>query len=400
MGAFDQANTATAEVVAESSPPPLAPGSVIGLIGGGAVSRALADAAVKLGFEVRSFDPRAEGLDRTFGPDSAWSGDQLSQLHHWADGSDVLCNLDDQLDGRLVESLGRQVPVRPGLRMLRIARKRSRQVRLFQRIGLDAPTGRTVRSVNELQMAMIDLSQPAILRANRPRGNHEAVIGLEDVEDTVAAWRALRSQEGLVQCRIDPTDQLIVLAARSHDGQIALYGPISQTDRPGRAGSPDMFIWPAPVDQSIAMQALQAANRLAHRMEWVGLISINLMVDPAGRIWADQVIPRPTLAGCLTWQSHATDQFTQHVRAVTGQPLGSNESHHAAAMALLYAEHMSAGPIDDALSADAPDVHLYRFQAEPTACDEPMGCLVAGAELAEQATARVIAVRDSLAEGR
>jgi 5-(carboxyamino)imidazole ribonucleotide synthase len=384
-----------ATTLVDPTTPALAPGGVIGLIGGGLINQPLAEAAGRLGFQVRTFDPRIEGLDRKAGPDSAWSGDHLGQLRDWASESDLLCNLDDRLDGRLVESLGRQVPMRPGLRVQRIARKRSRQVRLFERLGLSVPPGRVVGSVNELQMAMMALAQPAVLRANRPRGSDQAVIHLEDAEDAVCAWRALGAPEGWVQSRIEPAHQLIVLAGRSTDGQIALSGPIGRLDQAGRPGLADGFVWPAPIDQSIAMAALQLANRLAGRLELVGLISISLTVDRSGRIWADQIIPRPTVAGWLTSRSHATDQFAQHIRAIAGQPLGPNESHHAAAMVLLRAENMAGGPIHDTPLAGAPDVHFYRFAGDPADPDQPIGCLVATANTAEQALDRATGARTS-----
>ena len=104
---------------------PLAPGSTIGILGGGQLGRMLAMAAARLGYRTVIFDPdpnapAAQVANAHFG--NAWDdGDALAAF---AEACDVVTYEFENVPVETVERLERSEPVRPGAKALRTAQDR------------------------------------------------------------------------------------------------------------------------------------------------------------------------------------------------------------------------------------------------------------------------------------
>ena len=95
---------------------------------------------------------------------------------------------------------------------------------------------------------------------------------------------------------------------------------------------------------------------------------MELFLTHEDRLLVNEVAPRTHNSGHYTIEACYTDQFEQHLRAVTGLPLGSTEQMRPAVMLNLLGEPGYAGApiiegLETALAIPGVCVHLYGKKA-------------------------------------
>jgi 5-(carboxyamino)imidazole ribonucleotide synthase len=109
---------------------------------------------------------------------------------------------------------------------------------------------------------------------------------------------------------------------------------------------------------------VQIARTLLERLDYVGVLGVELFLEKGGRLLVNELAPRVHNSGHWTMDGAATSQFEQHVRAICGLPLGSPDALARAEMTNLLGDEVDgwAGLLAE------PDarLHLYgKAEARP-----------------------------------
>jgi 5-(carboxyamino)imidazole ribonucleotide synthase len=116
---------------------------------------------------------------------------------------------------------------------------------------------------------------------------------------------------------------------------------------------------PAGVDAGLEAEARRCADLVLRRLEHVGVLAIELFETDDGLL-ANEVAPRVHNSGHWTIEGAETSQFENHVRAVTGMPLGPTDPIGHSAMVNLI------GSVPDAREVAAiPCAHLHLYGKAP-----------------------------------
>jgi 5-(carboxyamino)imidazole ribonucleotide synthase len=111
------------------------------------------------------------------------------------------------------------------------------------------------------------------------------------------------------------------------------------------------------------MEAHGLAARLLEKLDYVGVMGVELFVTPTGLV-VNEVAPRVHNSGHWTQNGCAIDQFEQHIRAVAGWPLGDGSRHADVVMTNLIGDDVDRVPELAQDSANA--IHLYgKAEARP-----------------------------------
>jgi 5-(carboxyamino)imidazole ribonucleotide synthase len=114
--------------------------------------------------------------------------------------------------------------------------------------------------------------------------------------------------------------ELSALVTRSPSGQAVAY-PVSESVQ--RNGVCVETITPAPgLSDEQAVNAQQLALRIAHELEVVGMLAVELMQREDGSVVVNELAMRPHNTGHWTIDGSYTSQFDNHLRAVLDLPLG------------------------------------------------------------------------------
>ena len=121
---------------------------------------------------------------------------------------------------------------------------------------------------------------------------------------------------------------------------------------------------PAATTAETANVAKDAARRILDALDYVGVIGIEFFVMDNGDLIANEMAPRVHNSGHWTEAACAVSQFEQHIRAITGLPLGNPRRHSDCIMENLIGRDIERIP---ALCTEANTVvhHYGKAEARP-----------------------------------
>jgi 5-(carboxyamino)imidazole ribonucleotide synthase len=154
--------------------------------------------------------------------------------------------------------------------------------------------------------------------------------------------------------------ELSVLVARGADGDRRLY-PVVQNLH--ERGILKVTRAPAQVDPGVAERAAGLAGAVVEALDGVGVFCVELFLMPDGRLFVNEVAPRPHNSGHYTLDACTISQFEQQVRAVCGLPLGEVRLLSPAVMVNLIGDDFRRVMAGDGLSlvlgTTGSKLHLY-----------------------------------------
>jgi len=247
------------------------------------------------------------------GPDDPLALDELAR------DVDVVTFDHELVDLDLVKSLSRRgVAVRPAATALRYAVDKSFQRRRFAEDGLPVPRFVVTDSAGDpaLWGFLNSLSSPPVVKVARGGYDGRGVYFPESMDDVRALVRSLKS-EVVVEERLELRGEVAQLVVRAVDGETVHYPLVSTVQADGMCVEV-RFPSDAP---ELADEAAMLGERIAELIGAVGVLAIELFVTDRGLV-INEVALRPHNTGHWTIEGAATDQFSNHLLAVSGQSLG------------------------------------------------------------------------------
>lgn len=330
---------------------PLAPGSRIGILGGGQLGRMLAMAAARLGMHTHVFEPAdapcaAQVADR-------WTQagyDDADALAGFARSVDVVTYEFENVPLGAIDAVAPFAPVRPGRRALEVAQDRVAEKDFLTGIGLGTAPYAAVDDAEALSAALERLGSPAILKTRRLGYDGKGQVRIGAPGEGDAAWTAVGGVPSVLEGFVAFEREVSVIAARGMDGTVAAFDP---GENEHRGGILHRTTVPARLPVGRVQDAVLLAGRILNALDYVGVLGVELFVAPEGLL-VNEIAPRVHNSGHWTEAACLVDQFEQHVRAVCGWPLGDGARHSDAVMENLLGDDVRRAPaILDAR------VHLY-----------------------------------------
>jgi 5-(carboxyamino)imidazole ribonucleotide synthase len=189
--------------------------------------------------------------------------------------------------------------------------------------------------------------------------------------------------------------ELAVMVARGQDGATASYPVVEMCMRPDE-NVLDLLIAPARIDAATAAAARQLAVHTVEALMGVGIFGVEMFLTESGELLVNEVAPRTHNSGHYTIEACTTDQFEQHLRAITGLPLGATDLLCPAAMLNLLGEPGCKGrPVIRGLRAALaiPGVSVHLYGKAETRAHRKMGHVTVLDADVEQARAKAEQVR-------
>ncbi len=351
---------------------PLAPGAMIGILGGGQLGRMTAQAAARLGYDCHIFCPDDDSpAARVAAVATVASYDDADALRDFADAVDAITLEFENIPAAAAGLLADLKPLRPGWRVLETAQDRALEKRFAEAAGLGTAPWAPVDGPESLTDALEEIGRPAILKSRRLGYDGKGQVRIGPDTDPAAAWAEMTGGSapgvgGVLEGMVDFTCEVSVIVARGADGTTACFDVVENRHRDGIL---DITVAPARVAPEIADAARAAAEALARAFDLVGLLAVEMFVTGDGAVLINEMAPRPHNSGHWTLDGCMVDQFEQLVRAVTGLPLGDPARHCDAVMKNLIGDEADGWP---ALTA-TPGVALHLYGKRETRAGRKMG---------------------------
>ncbi len=343
--------------------------ATIGIVGGGQLGKMLVLAAKKMGFFVIVTDPTPNSpagqvADRQIigGYKDAKATRQLAKL------VDVITIEAEFVNDDVLQKIANSgLPVHPSPKTIAIIKDKLRQKEFLKSHKIPTaelmkvgPCTRSDLCKKEIEKIAKKFGYPMYLKARHDAYDGKGNALLNSEKDIDKGLEKLKGRDLYVEKFIPFTKELAVMVARSINGDIRTY-PVVETRHVDSVC--DTVIAPAKVSKKAGDNATKLAKKTIKQLGGAGVFGIEMFLIKGDKVLINEIAPRVHNSGHYTIEACVTNQFEQHIRAITDLPLGSTEMLVKSAVMknILGSVQGSGFPkgLDKALKIPGVSYHLY-----------------------------------------
>ncbi len=289
----------------------------IGIIGDGQLGRMLTTPALNLGFNVVVIGTGGENS-----PASQVGAFQLSESGLYdGDAINGLLNISDVVTwevehigfGTLIAALDQGYNIQPSPHTLKWIKDK-----LTQKQKLEAANIPVAPYSGELDESNFTGGGPFMVKAREGGFDGRGNLLVPSLDDP-RILKQFGDSPVYVEQIVDFKKELSVVAARDMAGRTALYPTVETIHEDSICHT---VISPAQIDPELHQQSEEIAHKTMKLIEGAGVFAIEMFVDGNDQVLVNEIAPRVHNSGHHTIESNTTSQFEQHIRAITGMPLG------------------------------------------------------------------------------
>lgn len=330
----------------------------VGILGGGQLGQMLAKAGKKLGHSFTFLDASHTACASSEGRLIVGSMHDPTALQVLLEASDVITYESENISLKSVEILEDQIRVLPHKLALKICQDRLLEKELCRKLSIPTANFSPINSFDDLSSHTQSIGFPSILKSRTMGYDGKGQVAFYEESDLSKA-EPLCKQPCIVEKRISFTRELSIIASRDMHGNIAWY-PL--TENVHKEGILRISRAPADVSTSLTDAARSIAKKMLEHFDYVGTMTIELFEALDGTLLVNELAPRVHNSGHWTIEGSQTSQFENHIRCITGQPVGSTENIGYSAMINVIG---SAPPLDALREMDGVHVHMYGKEEVP-----------------------------------
>ncbi|EJE4197913.1 TPA: phosphoribosylglycinamide formyltransferase 2 [Vibrio cholerae] len=367
------------------------------LLGSGELGKEVAIECQRLGLEVIACDryadaPAMQVAHRSHVFDML-DADALQQVIDLEKPHFVVPEIEAIATSKLVELEAQGLNVVPTANATRLTMNREGIRRLAaEELGLPTSAYQFADSYESFAAAVENIGLPCVCKpVMSSSGKGQSVI--RTPEQIEAAWQYAhqggRSGAGrvIVEGFVDFDYEITLLTVRAVDG-VHFCAPIGHRQEDGDYRES----WQPQLMSENAIKAAEyVAEQVVNALGGYGLFGVELFVK-GDKVIFNEVSPRPHDTGMVTLISQELSEFTLHVRAFTGLPIGQIVQYGPSASAAILGQGQSQNiqfsGLDDALSIPHTQVRL--FGKPDIAGRRRLGVALSRGKTTQEATDRAI----------
>lgn len=372
----------------------------IGIIGGGQLGKMMIQEAKKMGFYVMVLDPTENCPAHTLVDEHVVAKfDDKKAIRFLAEKTDVVTYEFEHIDAEILQTLEQEgKKIYPTAKSLKVIQNKYTQKKLILEHGLPTPAFCVVSSERDIANAAEKFGYPIMLKTCTGGYDGKGNFLLRSKEEIPKAYAELgKGKLNLMAEKFFPfTVEISVLACRGIKGEIKVY-PVAENIHKDSILSETRV--PANISKQVIPKAMELAKKVMEVFQGVGMFCVEMFVDKEENIAVNEVAPRPHNSGHYTIEACATSQFEQHIRAITGLPLGSSELLKPVVMRNLLGEPGNVGKTnisgaDTALTIEGVYLHIYgKEECRP---NRKMGHITTIADSMSQALRKAEMAKDAI----
>ena len=296
----------------------------IGIVGGCQLGKMLALSAKQMGFYVAITDPTPQspaGQVSDFQIVAGYKDEKaIRQLAKLVDV--ITFEIESASDKVLLELMKKGKTVHPSPKTLKIIRDKFIQKQFLKKHSIPTAQFKKVSNYNDIVKAAKIFNYPLLLKARTDAfdGRGNAVVRSE--KDIKKSLEKLNNKDLYVEKYVPFIKELAIMVARSPKGDIQTY-PVVETVQYDNIC--DIVIAPARVSKNIQLNVKKLAKKTMKSLKGAGVFGIEMFLTKDGKVLINEIAPRVHNSGHYTIEACLTSQFEQHIRAITGLPLGKTD---------------------------------------------------------------------------
>ncbi|WP_424034670.1 5-(carboxyamino)imidazole ribonucleotide synthase [Neisseria bacilliformis] len=334
---------------------PILPPAMLGILGGGQLGRMFALAAKTMGYRVTVLDPDPDAPAAAFADRHLCAPfDDAAALAELAECAAVTTEFEN-VNADAMRLLAQHTVVSPSGDCVAVAQNRILEKERIRAAGLQTAPYQAVRVADDLGDASAEFL-PGILKTATLGYDGKGQIRVNTIDEAKAAFAELGGVACVLEKTVDLRGEISVVVCRLNADNVQTYDPAENIHENGILA---YSIVPARLNADICAQARQMAVRLAHELDYVGVLAVEMfVVGDAHELVVNEIAPRPHNSGHHTIDACAASQFQQQVRLMCGLPPADTKLFGACCMANI---------LGDVWGADGSEPNWRPLQSDPRA---------------------------------
>lgn len=343
----------------------------IGILGGGQLGKMLIESAegFDVEFSVLDNDPTAPCsriLTNFHVGDPTCYNDVITFGHR----CDIVTIEVENVNVKALKKLeSRGVKVFPQPHIIEMIQNKSHQKDFF--VENDIPTAEFVKINSKEDIKNYNHLLPGVNKIAVGGYDGKGVQIINSIADIDKAF----DSSGILENKINIDKEIAIIVSRNNSGEIKLF-PIVEMVLNNDANLVEYLVSPAEVSEVLSNQARQVAEQIVKKLDFVGILAIEMFIDKKGKLLVNEIAPRPHNSGHHTIEGNYTSQYKQLINCLLNLPLGNTEDKAYSLMINLLGENGFEGKMKlDGYHEfmDRPNVHLHLYGKGITKPKRKMG---------------------------
>ncbi len=361
---------------------------VLGILGAGQLAQMTCLAGQKLGFEMHVL-ANHDSEPAALVADKVWLGDLRDEgiVKEFAKAVSAFAYDTEHLPISAVRSGAELSQACPHPDLLYATQNRIRERELLQSLRVPMPKVAFIRSAQDVALAS-GFGFPSVLKTAEQGYDGKGQLKVERAQDLLSSWEQLGQVPCVLEEWISFIKEMSVIIARGRHGDVRVY-PVIDNDHVNHILHTSSV--PSMLPLQVQEEATQIAQHIAEDVQLVGLLAVEMFYTSEGRVWVNELAPRPHNSGHHTQLSTVTSQFEQLVLAMAGERLGAVDARPAVMRNLLGDLFIGQGASQDYLRhgfiypPDA-DVNVFFYGKNEARAGRKMGHIIAVGDSLQEAT--------------
>ncbi|KKR76360.1 MAG: Phosphoribosylaminoimidazole carboxylase ATPase subunit [Candidatus Levybacteria bacterium GW2011_GWA2_40_8] len=336
--------------------------ATIGIVGGGQLGKMLVLAAKKMGFMVIVTDPTPQSPAGQVA-DRELTGDYKDEkvTRKLAKLSDVITIDAEFVNDKVLSSIEKSgKPVHPSSKTISIIKDKLKQKTFLRKNRIPTADFIQVKTKKDVEKAIKKFGLPVVLKARFDAYDGKGNFVINRESDIDSGLEKLEGRKLYVEKFVPFVKELAIMVARTPKGNIASY-PVVETIHVDNVC--DTVISPAKISSKASKNSTLLAKKTMRKLKGAGVFGLEMFLTKGDKVLINEIAPRVHNSGHYTIEAAVTSQFEQHIRAITGLPLGSTaQIPKVAVMKNILGTAQGSGfpkGLENALKIPEVSYHLY-----------------------------------------
>jgi len=335
----------------------------LGILGGGHLGKMLTVAASRLDISTYVIDPTI-GCPATNTCTQVTNGDfnDYDTVYQFGQDKDLITIDIERVNISALRSLEKEGKlVLPTTHSLSIIQDKGLQKQFYKDNRITTSRFELFETTRDIKEAIEkgSVSFPFVQKLRTGGYDGKGVAVIKRVEDL----DLLLEGESVVEEMVDIQKEIAVIVARSTNGETKCYPAVEMEFNPV-ANLVEFLFSPAAISETHEKEAEALAINIVEQLDFIGLLAVELFLDKKGKLYVNEVAPRPHNSGHQTIEGNLTSQYEQHLRAIMGYPLGSTIITLPSVMINILGDEGFDGNviydgIEDCMSVEGVNFHIY-----------------------------------------
>ncbi|WP_246085412.1 5-(carboxyamino)imidazole ribonucleotide synthase [Solitalea koreensis] len=331
----------------------------LGILGGGQLGKMLLQPAMNYSVDVHILDPDPTSPCSYFCKNfHLGSFNDFNTVYNFGRNLDLITIEIENVNVEALKKLESEgVTVFPQPHIIELIQDKGLQKDFY--IQNNIPTSPYQKIVNREELVHYADKFPAMQKLRKAGYDGRGVCKINSLKDLDKAF----NEPSILEELVDFDKEIAVLVARNASGQIKTFDAVEMEFNPDM-NLVDFLFSPANISDELTEIAKQLAMNVVEKLNFVGLLAVEMFVTKDGKILVNELAPRPHNSGHHTIEACVTSQYEQHLRAILNLPLGCTDQRQPAVMVNLLGEENFIGEaryvgVNEISSLGGVYLHLY-----------------------------------------